>query len=159
ETYKEFASSSLEQIYGEDKLQEAYHLKAHTFSSAYIQNDGGGNFALKNLPSTAQTGPTMAFEIFDINSDGHLDILGAGAIYDAEVETIRYDANTGYILLGDGKGNFTSEPGTGFYIDDNTKNLKKITIAGETYFIAANNNSEVALLKLRTHNTQLTNND
>src|SRR5690606_13258638 len=29
ETYKEFASSSLEQIYGEDKLQEAYHLKAH----------------------------------------------------------------------------------------------------------------------------------
>src|SRR5690606_35641628 len=89
-TYKEFATSTLSDIYGEEKLKEAYHLTAQIFKSVYIQNNGDGSFSVTDLPTTAQVGPTMSFELLDINSDGNFDILGVGAIYEAEVETIRY---------------------------------------------------------------------
>ncbi len=150
QSYKEFAASSLEQIYSEEKLQEAYHLTAKIFSSAYIQNNGNGTFTIKNLPSAAQKGPTMAFELADVNKDGNLDILGVGAIYNAEVETIRYDANTGYVLLGDGKGDFTPEKDFSFYISDNSKDMKKIKINNKTHFIIGNNNSVLKFLKLKS---------
>ena len=32
-------------------------------------------------------------------------MIVTGAIYEAEVETIRYDSIVGYILIGDSKGN------------------------------------------------------
>ena len=38
------------------------------------------------------------FEFLDINKDGLLEVFGIGDIYDAEVETIRYDASQGYVL-------------------------------------------------------------
>ena len=148
-TYKEFAASSLDQIYSEEKLQEAYHLTAKTFSSLYIQNNGDGTFTIKNLPSVAQKGPTMAFELADINKDGNIDVLGVGAIYNAEVETVRYDANTGYVLFGNGKGVFTPQNDISFYVSKNSKDMKKIKIANETHFIIANNNSSPNLLKLK----------
>lgn len=151
QTYKEFSVSSLDQIYSEEKLQEAYHRTAKTFNSIYIQNNGDGTFTIKKLPSSSQKGPTMAFEMLDLNNDGNLDILGVGAIYNAEVETIRYDANTGYILLGDGKGNFTPKNDLGFYISDNTKDMKKINITGKKHFIIANNNSALQVLKLKSY--------
>jgi hypothetical protein len=116
----------------------------------YIENNGNGTFTIKELPNIAQKGPTMAFDILDINNDGNLDIIGVGAIYEAEVETIRYDGNTGYILLGDGKGNFTDDNDISFYISRNSKDMKKIKIANETHFIIANNNSSISLLKLKS---------
>ena len=41
--------------------------------------------------------------IEDFNQDGNLDILVAGNLYTAEVETPRNDAGIGLVLLGDGK--------------------------------------------------------
>jgi len=147
QSYKAFANASLTDIYGDDKLNEAYHLKAFTFSSSLIINNGDGSFNIKKLPTTAQIGPTLSFEIMDINMDGHLDILGIGAIHEAEVETIRYDSNTGYILLGDSKGNFKTKDDISFYASNNVKDMKKIIINNNTYLIIANNNQPLTLLK------------
>ncbi|WP_298237044.1 VCBS repeat-containing protein [uncultured Algibacter sp.] len=148
QSYNAFANASLTDIYGEDNINEAYHLKAHTFSSSLIINNGNGSFTIKKLPATAQVGPTLSFEIMDINNDGHLDILGMGAIHEAEVETIRYDGNTGYILLGDSKGNFNPKTDISFYESGNVKDMKKIIINNDTYLIIANNNQPLRFLKV-----------
>ena len=129
-TYKEFANSTLSDIYGEENLNSAYHKKVTEFSSVFLKNKGNGSFEIIELPTTAQVGPTMAFEVTDVNKDGHLDVIGVGNIYEAEVETIRYDANTGYILLGDSKGNFKPQRDNSFFTTGNVKDMKKITIAG-----------------------------
>jgi len=147
-SYKAFANASLTDIYGEEKLNEAYHLTTKTFSSSLIINNGNGSFTVKKLPVTAQFGPTLSFEIMDINNDNHLDILGMGAIHETEVETIRYDSNTGYILLGDSKGNFIAKNDTSFYAPTHVKDMKKIIINNETYLIIANNNQPLTFLKL-----------
>ena len=61
--------------------------------------------------------------IQDFNKDGHLDILGIGAIHQAEIETIRYDGNRGYLLLGDGKGNFSSVLNSGINLRTNARSI------------------------------------
>jgi hypothetical protein len=148
QTYKEFANSTLIDIYGEEELNAAYHKQAHEFGSVYLKNKGNGSFEVQKLPTTAQFGPTMAFEVTDINQDGHLDVLGVGNIYEAEVETIRYDANTGYILLGDSKGNLVPYTDNGFFTQANVKNMKKINIGGETCYLIANNDEALTLFKM-----------
>lgn len=149
QTYKEFANSTLIDIYGEEELNSAYHKQAHEFGSMYLKNMGNGSFEVQKLPTAAQFGPTMAFEVMDINQDGHLDVLGVGNIYEAEVETIRYDANTGYILLGDSKGNLTPYTDISFFTQGNVKDMKKITLGGETCCLIANNDEELTIFKVR----------
>ena len=148
QTYKEFANSTLVDIYGEEELDGAYHKQAHVFSSVYIKNKGEGKFEVQKLPKTAQFGPTMAFEVADINRDGHLDILGVGNIYEAEVETIRYDANRGYILLGDSEGNLLPFTDNSFFTEGNVKDMKKIHINGEECYMVANNDAQLTIFKI-----------
>ncbi|WP_037348705.1 VCBS repeat-containing protein [Sediminibacter sp. Hel_I_10] len=148
QTYKEFANSTLIDIYGEKELNAAYHKTAFEFSSLYLRNKGNGSFEIQKLPTTAQFGPTMAFEIIDVNQDGHLDVLGVGNIYEAEVETIRYDANTGYILLGDSKGNLSPYMDHSFFTEGNVKAMKKITINGEQCYLITNNGGPLTIFKI-----------
>lgn len=144
-TFKEFASSSLIDIYGEEEINASYHKEAYTFSSAYIVNNGDGTFTLKALPSTAQMGPTMSFEIADVNKDGFMDVLGVGSIFEAEVETIRYDSNTGYVLLGNAEGDLKPYKDISFYNGSNVKGMKKISVGRKTYYLIANNDAPLTV--------------
>jgi len=140
-TYKEFASLEMKDIYGEDKLKDAFQLTAHMFESVYIENLGNGNFKINKLPNQAQVGPTLSTQIEDVNQDGNLDIIGIGAIYDAEVETIRYDSNYGYTLLGTKEGNFVYEDTYAPFIDSDSKDMVKVNINGKNHFMVVSNNA------------------
>ncbi|WP_298790125.1 VCBS repeat-containing protein [uncultured Allomuricauda sp.] len=145
-SYKEFANSSLQDIYGTDMLQNSYHAEVKNFSSCLLVNQGNGNFALKKLPNQAQQGPTLDFELMDVDKDGYLDVVGIGALHETEVETIRYDGNPGYLLLNKG-GTLKPSPNQGFHLDTNTKVLKKIMIKDESYLLVGNNNGILQVLK------------
>ena len=147
QTYKQFAHLDMKDIYGEDKLKQAFKRTAYDFKSYYAENLGNGSFKLTPLPNQAQTGPTLASVATDINNDGNLDILGVGAIYDAEVETIRYDSNYGYVLLGDGAGNFTFDTQRKPLIDSDAKDITQITIHGEKYYMVVSNNKSLDIFK------------
>jgi len=140
ETYKEFANFEMKDIYGEEELNDAFKLTVHLFKSVYIENLGDGNFKIKKLVNEAQLGPTLSLLSGDFNKDGNKDIMGIGAIYDAEVETIRYDSNYGYVLLGDGKGNFNYAKEYDPFITSDSKDLKQITIKGKEHFMVVSNN-------------------
>ncbi|MDC6367699.1 MULTISPECIES: VCBS repeat-containing protein [Flavobacteriaceae] len=146
-TYKEFANATLIDIYGDQSLDNAYHKMAYNFGSAYIKNLGNGHFEWIELPNTAQLGPTMGFEFTDINNDGHIDVLGVGAIHEAEVETIRYDGNVGYVLVNDGKGDFLTYKDLNFYNGGNAKGIHKIEINKQDYFLITNNNGKPTIFK------------
>ena len=140
-TYKEFAHLEMNDIYGEEKLKDGYKLTANMFETVYVENLGDGNFEMKKLPNTAQTGPTLSFVINDFNNDGYKDIMGIGAIYDAEVETIRYDSNYGYVLLGDGKGEFVYSKDYDPFIDSDSKDMTEININGKAHYMVVSNNA------------------
>lgn len=139
-TYKEFAHLEFKDIYGEDQLKDAFKLQVHEFESILILNEGNGKFKTVHLPNEAQMGPTMATIVQDFNGDGNVDILGVGGLYDAEVETVRYDGNFGYVLLGDGKGNYVTEKKYEPYIPTDAKDVKQLVIGGVTHYVVVSNN-------------------
>ena len=146
-TFEAFANSSLADIYGENQLKSAYHKEAYQFGSLYIENKGNGDFELKLLPSEAQMGPTLDFEIVDVNKDGIDDVIGIGAIHETEVETIPYDANTGYILLGTNTGELVPQRDINFYNNKNAKHIEKIFINNSMYLLITNNNDDLTIFK------------
>ena len=68
-------------------------------------------------------------------------------MYQTEVETPRYDAGNGLVLLGNGKGDF--EPmlnlHSGFFTKSDAKDMEFITINGRHGIIVTNNNGELQL--------------
>ena len=148
-TYSEFAEADLKTIYGQEKLDKALHYSATNFKSSIVLSNGN-SFDLKPLPSLAQFSPLNASTVIDINNDGHLDVVGVGNNYAAEVETVRYDAGTGLVLMGDGTGNFTPKRGieTGFHSDNDDKDITVITIKDKKYFLVAGNNTDLRWISL-----------
>ncbi len=145
-TYKAFANSNIFDIYGKETIENALHLSATTFSSYYIENEGDGNFQFHRLPHRAQFGPTLDFEFLDVNKDEKPEVIGVGAIYDAEVETIRYDASQGYILKSDSNSELKSLEQT--ISNTETKAIEQIRINGKLHLVLFNADSQLQFLKL-----------
>ena len=126
-TYNDFAVADLEKIYGKENLKEAVHYSATNFSSVILLSNLNG-FTIKKLPQIAQFSPLNSGLTIDINNDGNLDFIGVGNNYAAEVETIRYDAGTGVVMLGDGTGGFKTVTNikSGFFTNGDDKDLIQI---------------------------------
>lgn len=144
--YDRFAHASLEDIYTAQKLNEGLHLQAVNMKSSIFLNDGG-RFTQKHLPNIAQAAPINGIVVQDLNNDGNQDLIVAGNMFGAEVETIRYDGGTGLVLLGDGTGEFEAMniPESGFFANGNVKDICWVeTSNGPALFVGTNNGPVIA---------------
>ena len=107
--YDAFAQAPIEEVLGERK-EGAIERACQLFETVYLENTGKGNFTIHKLPRAAQIAPTFGIACHDWNKDGHMDIALTGNYYHREVETVRSDAGSGCLLLGDGKGGFEALP-------------------------------------------------
>ena len=148
-TFAEFASATMPQIYGLEKLDNASHFITHSFASVILKNKGNGQFEIIELPNEAQFSPTLNIEVADVNNDGYLDIFGVGNVNDSEVETIRYDASKGYVLLGNKTGSYQFLNDNSYFNNKEAKTIKKIIIDGTLHFITLNKNDELTILKTK----------
>lgn len=148
-TYKEFAEADVNALYGE-KLDESLHLTVRNLHSSVFINDGKGSFEMNSLPNIAQFSPILGLQFEDVNKDGNIDIIAAGNMYGAEVETVRYDAGRGVCLLGDGKGSFKglSPKESGFFASDNVKVLERIKVGKKDVFLLGINNAKMKFFVL-----------
>ena len=138
-TYGSFADASIPQAFSSAQLEKAIHYQADTFASVYLHNNGGGSFSAVALPNLAQIAPIKAIIADDVDGDGHLDLLVAGNLYDAEPNTPRADAGNGLWLRGDGRGHFAPvTPGeSGFVAPLNVSGIAQIKrIAGKAVLVA-----------------------
>ena len=103
-TYGAFAQAPLGQMFSSAELRQAIHYQADTFASVYLHNHGGGRFSSASLPNLAQIAPIKSMVAHDVDGDGHVDVILAGNLYDAEPNTARADAGNGLWLKGDGGG-------------------------------------------------------
>lgn len=148
--FESYATASIDDIYG-DGLSEALALEAKEFRSGVLENTDRG-FIFHPLPTMAQVSSVNASIIDDFNHDGILDILIAGNHYDAEVETTRYDASNGLLLLGKGGIEFESQNAlySGFYAPGNAKDMVQVELAnGLKVIIVANNDQEASIFAWR----------
>ena len=142
-TFNDFASATIEDIYG-TQLGDALNYKATTFANSYVENLGNGKFKISKLPNEMQFSCVQSMIIKDFNKDGNLDILGAGNLYTAEVETPRNDASIGFLALGNGSGKFIFQPfaKSGVFLKGDVKDMADIKISDDESFILVGLNNE-----------------
>lgn len=140
--YDVFASLEIDEIYGENNLEESLHYETQTFATSFIENMGNGNFKITALPVEAQFSSVNDMLLQDFNSDGHQDILLVGNLYVSEIETTRNDAGIGLILLGDGKNNFKplTHQESGIFARGDAKKVKVVQQGNKKLILVANNN-------------------
>jgi hypothetical protein len=147
--YAEYALTKAENLLPEEELKNAYIVKSETFHSSYLENQGGGKFTNKPLPTEAQVAPLFGMSPGDYNNDGNVDLLVTGNSYATEVVAGQYDALIGLFLQGDGGGNFTPTPASrsGFLVEGDAKGMVHLPLAnGNTLILSAQNSG-----KLKSH--------
>lgn len=153
--YKQYGKVTLDQVLTTDDLKDALTLEANCMASSYIENLGNNKFVMRPLPVFSQSAPVNGMVISDVNSDGNLDVLMVGNDYGNEVFAGRYDAFTGLIMLGDGKGSFQvmGSAISGFYVPGDAKSLVNLYgTNGDELFIASQNKDSVEVFVKKPSN-------
>lgn len=144
EDYHSFASSTLIDILPEDKVDDAVIYEIKSFESIILINEGD-KLIKKPLPNAVQISPIKSSLIRDYNKDSINDILVVGNHYGVEVETTRYDAGFGRLLLGTKSGVFEpmNPKKSGFYIPSDSRHISSLRCQGQEFIIVTNNNDEL----------------
>jgi hypothetical protein len=152
ETYNLFAAAELEEVYEEDKLENALHYEVYTFASAIFENTGSGQFKQINLPNEAQISTINDILLEDVDGDGLQDIIIAGNLFVSEIETPRSDAGVGLLLKNKGNMEFeaVSAEQSGILLPYDVKQLSWFKLGTYKIMLAAVNNGPLQLLKLNT---------
>jgi hypothetical protein len=150
-TYGSFARASMTDLFGAAQLRDALYLEVDTFASMYLHNEGGGAFRASPLPNLAQISPIRGTIPHDVDADGHLDLIVAGNLYDAEPNTPRADAGNGLWLRGDGQGHFApvSSRESGFLAPLNVSGLALVRARAGHVLLVANTGGSVEAFRIR----------
>lgn len=148
--YNSFSTATVQDIFGTDALSSSLHYSVTSFSSAYLENHGNGNFSASELPEIAQLAPVNDIQILDVNGDNNLDAVLIGNLHASEVETPRADAGTGVLLLGNGDNTFRTSTmnESGLITKHDAKHSSLLQIAEDDAIVIANNNGPIQLYRL-----------
>ncbi|MFN8209945.1 MAG: VCBS repeat-containing protein [Bacteroidales bacterium] len=141
-TFKAFATTEAVNLFTPAQLKEALVLEAREFRSMLFRNDGNGKFTPLPLPGKAQFSVLHGMATGDFNGDGNKDILINGNDYGTDVLIGRYDAISGLLLAGNGRGAFTEQGSatSGFFIPGDGRDLVKLKGPGGIILYAASQN-------------------
>lgn len=146
--YSQFGQITMDKLLTPQQLEGALILEANHMQSSYIENLGNGTFKMTALPVWAQMAPINGMVASDVNGDGHLDVLMVGNDYGNEVFPGRYDALTGLVLTGDGRGGFEAVLSlkSGFLVEGDGKALARLnSVSGGDIFIASQNKGDLKI--------------
>ncbi len=148
ESYQEYASSSLLDIYGSDNLSDTYKKSVTTTSSVILLNEGDFKFKSQKLPVEMQSFPVRDVLSIDLNNDQLDDLIAIGTIYDTEVETPRLDGGSGMVLLNKGGTYELDNQAYYLYISGDLRSidLMKGSNEGKKKVIVLRNNDTPAMI-------------
>ena len=105
--FESYAKETVQGLFTKEKLDNSLMNSVKTPNSVIAFNQGEFSFENKPLPARAQFSCINEIEIFDINKDGHEDIIYAGNDFGFTPQFSQLDGDFGGVLLGNGQGNFS----------------------------------------------------
>ncbi|MGC4037516.1 MAG: VCBS repeat-containing protein [Chitinophagaceae bacterium] len=153
-TYADFGQATFDKLFTKDELKNSIKYTANYLQSAFVRNNGHGNFTIELLPATVQYSAMNAMVAGDFDKDGNLDVCISANDFGTDPANGRYDALNGLVLKGDGKGHFfpLTMQQSGIYIPGNGKGLEKLKSASGNYLlVAGQNRDKLKLFELNHH--------
>ena len=132
-TFHNFASSALNELYQDSRLESALKFEVNTLESGMLINDGKAGFTWRPLPRFAQISPAFGVILEDLDGDGDLDGVLAQNFYSPQRETGRMKGGLGLFLENDGSGNLRPMMAneSGLVIPDDAKSLTVADLNGD----------------------------
>ncbi len=148
-SYADYKEKTMKDIFSSDRLGAALKLNAYNMQTSILLNDKKGGFTLKPLPTEAQFSPVYGISIGDFDRDGKKDILLGGNFYQCKPEIGINDASYGTLLLGDGRGNFTTVPmsRSGLCIKGAVRDINTIKCGNKNLILIAKNDEKIEVLE------------
>lgn len=142
QTYAEFGSATAPEVFTEAELEGAQILKSNWMNTSFVENLGGGKFAIRALPTQAQLAPVYGILPYDIDQDGLLDIMMVGNDFGMELMQGRADAFYGLVLKNDGNNQFRAIEleESHFYVPGDARALTRVTLANQQEIILSTQN-------------------
>ena len=106
-TFAAFAAADVDAVLG-PAAATAKRVGATTFAHTVFLNRGD-HFEAHALPTAAQLAPALGVVVSDFDGDGREDLFLAQNFFPTEINTMRFDAGAGLLLLGDGTGGFRAQ--------------------------------------------------
>jgi hypothetical protein len=144
-SYRKFAATGFHEMFSDEVLANKEKHIVNTFETCVIENLGNLKFRMKKLPTAAQFSSVNAILASDVNGDKNVDLLLAGNYYPINIQMGRNDASYGLLLLGNGKGSFSSVPAaeSGLKLQGEIRKLLTLNVAGKIHFAAIRNNDSI----------------
>jgi len=148
--FESYSTASIHDILSAKQLDSTQILSVYTMKSSYIENKGGGNLVVRDLPIKAQISPVHGMLVRDVNCDGNLDVICVSNFFGSEVRTGRYDASNGMCMVGDGLGDFNIlQPNeSGFLSSGDSRALIGVDAEDQSLVIAFSNKAAINFFKL-----------
>ena len=149
--FKEYAGKSINDVIGNDQVNQSAKLFIQTLSSSLLINEKNNNFKLVALPAMAQTSPIFTILTGDFDKDDNMDIFAGGNFFEIKPDIGRLDGNTACFLHGDGKGSFSFVPSlqSGLQIKGQVRDAAIISVNNAKFILLARNNDAIIFLQVK----------
>ena len=148
-SYADYASKSIQELFGEEAIREALLLEVNELRSMILFNNGDGSFEAEPLPVLAQSFPVNAIAIRE-DDEGEKQILLAGNHYHVKPSMGgRQDAGYGLHLVFEpdhGIRTLTLQE-SGFFTKGVTHSIRSIEIDGQMFYLTGKNDSSPELFR------------
>lgn len=147
--YKDYAAATMQSVFGEEALKNAYYIDLDILSSTLFINEDG-TFKKRALPKEVQYAPVYDIISDDLNNDGFKDLLLGGNQYLVKPQFGSYDASLGWVIYGSPN---ISNPNSNLKvrplgIEGQIRNLEIITNNEQKILIVALNDDKTVFYKL-----------
>ena len=152
QSFERYSQSSISEIVGERRFEQARQKEASTLSHMVFLSDGAGDdrrFEGRALPWWSQLSAGFSPSVADVDGDGAQDILMSQNFFATEVETPRQDGGRALWLDGDGTGEFTPvkghESGLEVYGEQRAAALGDMDMDGRIDAVVSQNGTQTRL--------------
>jgi hypothetical protein len=149
-SYTDFANAAFKDLLPNNKLKGASKKHVYELGSCYFKNLGNNTFKKLQLPFITQASSINDIALNDFNKDGFTDGLLEENNYNISKQLGKLDASHGFLLLNDKNGFFNVNLQQSFNVSGEARNIEKVMIKEDAYYIIGINNEQPIFLKTNT---------
>lgn len=148
--HSQYAGKTIQDLLGEEALQDAVLKTVNNFESIIAINDGDFNFTIQNLPAEIQLSSVCAGAIVDVNEDQLPDLILGGNHFNYIPQFSRLDASKGHLLINKGSAvfDYVNNKESGIYVRGQIRDVQLVN----KHILVAVNNQPVQIYQVNLQN-------